>query len=238
MTNKAIFTVLMVAAIFSLVAASVAQPPPDGGTSSGPYDSGTAYPEPGSPSIPDYPSGPNYPSGSDQSQGPFGPGSGTNQNGNQNSGQQTSGGDHPSSGPSTSQPLSAPSGDTGQSLNLQEGQSLSQQEVSSTGGGQQVMAYYATSGMQLWVRYNGAWSTGPAAVYYNGRTNMLTDNDQYQRIWSWEEYPDGSARWRDWGYRMPGYFSGWFIGDVRGWHYLAMWGSNSGWSNVVPIYVW
>jgi hypothetical protein len=100
------------------------------------------------------------------------------------------------------------------------------------------MAYYATSGMQLWVRYNGAWSTGPAAVYYNGRTNMLTDNDQYQRIWSWEEYPDGSARWRDWGYRMPGYFSGWFIGDVRGWHYLAMWGSNSGWSNVVPIYVW
>jgi hypothetical protein len=101
------------------------------------------------------------------------------------------------------------------------------------------MAYYmAVSGLQIWTRYSGMWTTDPAAVYFWRSTSMLSYGDQSQTVWSWERYPNGQQRWRNWGYRMPGYFHGRFTGDARGWHELAMWGSRSGWSNVVWIYVW
>jgi len=206
------------------------------------------YPMPDSPTPGSVPSGYDYPLPSDGD----------------------SSSDHPSSGPSISQPVSAPQADLVQPLTyLSQGQSLSPQEVSATGGLQAVsglmteggsseagsyaysggksmeakaMAFTfspaTTFGPQLWARYNGAWTAGPASVFLHGWTNMLVKNDQRQRIWSWEKYPGGAQRWSYWGLRMPGYFSGQFIGDTRGWHYLAMWGGRSGWSNVVPVFVW
>lgn len=212
---------------------------PAGGYPAGDYPTGD-YPAPDS-SFPG-----SMPSGDDHPSQPYG----------------DSSADHPSSGPSISQPLSAPQADSVQPLTyLSEGQSLSQQEVSAAGGLQAVSglitegASYAGGksmetkamaftfspvtafGPQLWARYHGAWTSGPASVFFHGWTNMLVNNDQRQRIWSWEKYPGGSQRWSYWGMRMPGYFSGQFIGDTRGWHYLAMWGTRSGWSNVVPVFV-
>ncbi|HWQ20548.1 MAG TPA: hypothetical protein VN455_12270, partial [Methanotrichaceae archaeon] len=104
--------------------------------------------------------------------------------------------DHPSSGPSISQPVSAPQADVVQPLTyLSEGKSLSQQEVSAAGGLQAVsglmteggssvgisyagsyagsnsmetksmaLTFVPASGPQLWARYHGAWTSGPASV--------------------------------------------------------------------------
>jgi hypothetical protein len=131
--------------------------------------------------------------------------------------------------------MSTPSGSNTEALNYAEGQVLSQQEVSSGG----TMAYYmATTGLQVWTRYNGVWTTDSASIFYYRSTSLLSYNDQSQRVWSWERYPNGQVVWHNLGYRMPGYFHGRFIGDAHGWHELAMWGSRAGWSNVVWIYVW
>jgi hypothetical protein len=35
-----------------------------------------------------------------------------------------------------------------------------------------------------------------------------------------------------------GYYNRIFLGDATGWHQVAVWGSQSGWSNVLWIYVW
>jgi len=142
---------------------------------------------------------------------------------------------HPATGPIGSAPSSAPPDSTTEALSYAEGQELTQQDVQATGG--EMRAYMMVSGLQLWVRYNGAWIVGPAAVRYWRSTSMLTQNDQPQYIWSWEMYPNGRQVWKQWGYRRAGYIHGRFIGDMRGWHQLAMWGSKSGWSNSVWILV-
>ena len=145
------------------------------------------------------------------------------------------------------QPLSAPSGSNTEALNYAQGQSLSQQEVSSSGmmasgsgtaTADRSMAFMMVTGLQIWTRYNGMWTTDPASVFFWRSTSILSNNDQAQTVWSWEGYPNGQQVWQNMGYRMPGYFHGRFTGDSRGWHKLAMWGSRSGWSNVVWIYVW
>jgi hypothetical protein len=159
-------------------------------------------------------------------------------------------GNHPSSGPSlTQQPQYTPSASTGQvASNLGEGQTVSDQQVmmlggeptgakATPGGGNKLMAYYV-GGIQQWALYNGQWTNGPTAVNYYGRMNILVDNDQGQYIWSWEQYPNGQEYWKSWGYWSPGYHNTWFLGDAPGWHAIAIWGSQSGWSNVLWIYVW
>ena len=102
-------------------------------------------------------------------------------------------------------------------------------------------SYYGIPGVNapyLWILYNGRWVDTPAAVNSGGWTRMLLDNDQTQYIWSCEKYPDGHVVWKRWGYQYPGYRNFWFYGDAVGWHEIAMWGSNSGWSNVIYVYVW
>jgi len=99
------------------------------------------------------------------------------------------------------------------------------------------MAFMMVSGLQIQTWYNGMWTTGPASVFFWRSTSILSNNDQAQTIWFWEGYPSGQQVWKNMGYRMPGYFHGRFTGDSRGWHKLAIWGSRSGWSNVVWIYV-
>lgn len=238
MNNKSEVASIVLATIIFLVANTVAQPPPQG-----PY--GPDYPNDQGPYYP----GPDYPPGPDNPnyQPTLNPGPEPVLTPGPTPGPVTAEGDHPSMGPASSEPISAPSASTTEALNYGEGQTLTQQDVASTGGissggissGGATAFYMAVAGMQLYARYNGRWTTDPASVYYWRSTSTLTDNDQYQKIWSWEMYPNAPQPvWRNWGYRMEGYIHGKFIGDARGWHQLAMWGSKSGWSNVIWIYVW
>jgi hypothetical protein len=230
MNAKLAMTSVVFAVFIFLTATTLAQPVPYDQNPSGPdWPSDPNYPGP------DYPGYPTDPYNPGPHQGPVTvPGSGSNEG-------------HPSEGPSSSEPLSAPSGSNTEALNYAEGESLSLQEVSSSGmmasgSGSSSSAYRSmdfmmVSGLQVWTRYNGMWTTGPASVFFWRSTSILSYNDQAQTVWSWEGYPRGRQVWRSLGYRMPGYFHGRFTGDERGWHRLAMWGSRSGWSNVVWIYV-
>ncbi len=242
MNAKLVMTSVVFAVFIFLTATTLAQPDPYEEYPSGPDYLGPSYPydpnyqEQG---YPDYPSDP-YSQGPQQGPATI-PGSSSSDSG------------HPSDGPDSMQPLSAPSGSSTEALNYAEGQSLSQQEVSSSGmmasgsemmasgsgmaTADRAMAFMMVSGSQIWTRYNGMWTTGPASVFFWRSTSILSNNDQAQTIWFWEGYPSGQQVWKNMGYRMPGYFHGRFIGDSRGWHRLAMWGSRSGWSNVVWIYV-
>jgi len=90
-------------------------------------------------------------------------------------------------------------------------------------------------GINYWVLYNGAWSYGPAAIYYGQRTNCVISNSQAQNIWSYEKYPGGYEVWNYWGFWRPGNYNTWFSGDANGWHLIAIYGDGSGWSN--PIWI-
>lgn len=98
--------------------------------------------------------------------------------------------------------------------------------------------YYGYGGLQQWIYYCGSWSYGPAALQFGQRTNTIIKSDQYQRIWSYERYPNGYQQWQYWGYWYPGYHHAWFGADASGWHQIAVWGSRSGWSNPIWVYVW
>ena len=246
MNAKLVMTSVVFAVFIFLSATALAQPDPYDQYPSGPDYPGPDYPSDPNYPGPDYPLDPNYP-GPDYPNYPTDP---------YNPGPQqgpvtvpgSSGGDggHPSDGPSSSQPLSTPSGSNTEALSYSEGQALSQQEVASSGmmasgsgmaSADRSMAFMMVTGLQIWTRYNGMWTTDPASVFFWRSTSILSNNDQAQTVWSWERYPNGQQIWRNLGYRMPGYFHGRFIGDARGWHQLAMWSSRSGWSNVVWIYV-
>jgi len=100
-------------------------------------------------------------------------------------------------------------------------------------------AYYGGyRGLQHWIYYCGRWSYGPAAMRYGQQTNTITRNDQYQHVWYYDRYPSGYQQWRYGGYWYPGPHFGNFWADWRGWHQIAVWGSRSGWSNPIWVYVW
>ena len=94
------------------------------------------------------------------------------------------------------------------------------------------------SGSQLWVLYNGAWTTGNAALYAGDRTRLLLYNDQGQGISTEETYPSGRVDKRYWGYLNPEYHYFTFHDDAVGWHKIVAKGSVTGQSNVILIYVW
>jgi hypothetical protein len=96
--------------------------------------------------------------------------------------------------------------------------------------------YYG--GLQHWIYYCGRWTYGPAAMRYGQQTNTITRNNQYQHVWYYDKYPSGYQQWEYGGYRYPGYYFGYFGADQRGWHQIAVWGSRSGWSNPIWVYVW
>jgi hypothetical protein len=229
--NMLLIAIALIAIIIASSAVCIAQPPPYGG-SNPPLPDGSQYPS--------YP--PGYPGqGGQQGQ--------NNQGNNMNSQGQGALVDHPSSGPSLGQqPQSTPSASTGTvAENLGQGQ-VSSQQLAQLGGapgggtqattGGQVKAYLLLTGLQQWAYYNGQWTTYPSAVNYYGRMNIVFNNDQSQYIWSYERYPNGYEDWNNWGYLYPGYYNRIFLGDAIGWHQIAIWGSQSGWSNVLWIYVW
>jgi len=156
---------------------------------------------------------------------------------------------HPTSGPSCALPNTKPEPSTsGKLTNLNEGQTLSKEQVETASNSPLPtgsscppgMAYYITPtlGTQYWVWYNGQWTTGPSAVFRFMPTTTLIYNDQAQFLFGYELDPTGKVTWRNWGYRWSGYIPNGFVGLVQGWHVEAIWGSKSGWSNILYIYVW
>lgn len=245
MNRNLISLALVLAVILSMVAVSLAQPLPN----NGPYPSGPS----------NYPYGPGnvpYPPGQGQGNVPYN--GGPSSNGGQsssNSGQGSQGG-HPQSGPSSSEPQNTPQASAGNmATNLAQGQQLTQQEVAKIGGDissgasnlgansggsgvKRLLLVGPGSQIQYWALYNGQWTKGPSAIYYNQQMNTIFYNDQAQYLWSYEQYPNGYVDWQNLGYMYPGYYNMWFLGDATGYHQTAIWGSNSGWSNVLWIYVW
>lgn len=225
-----LIAMMVIVIITSLAVCVVAQPLPDGSYSNPPLPSGSQYPS--------YP--PGYPGqGNQQGQ--------NNQMNNTNNQQNFV--NHPSSGPTAGQqPQYTPSASTGKvAENLAQGQSLTNNQLAQLGGapqssqastGGQAKAYLVLTGLEQWAYYNGQWTKDASAVNYNGRMNIVVNNDQGQYLWSYELYPNGYVDWHNWGYLYPGYVNRLFLGDASGWHQVAVWGSQSGWSNVLWIYVW
>ena len=162
-------------------------------------------------------------------------------------------GNHPATGPATSQPTGTPSASTGKVLSsFGEGQELTSNEVVAAFGSEpqktnanspqeanaNSFQLIGPLGIQYWAFYNGFWTQGPSAVWFGQQMNTPVYNDQAQNIWGYELYPNSVPKWYYWGYRMPGYINSFFFGDMRGWHECAIWGDKSGWSNVLWIYVW
>lgn len=230
--------------VSSLAVCVVAQPPPNSGYSNPTTPGGPQYPSypPGYPGQGNQQTPSNYPG--QQGQYPSGQGQG-NQMNNTTQGASVN---HPSTGPSAGeQPQTTPSASTGKvATNLGQGQAVSQQQLAQLGGaptsaktsGGQAKAYLILTGLEQWAYYNGYWTKDTSAVSYNGRMNILLNNDQDQYIWSYERYPNGYEDWHNWGYLYSGYYNRIFLGDASGWHQVASWGSQSGWSNVLWIYVW
>ncbi len=164
--------------------------------------------------------------------------------------------EHPTEGPQAAIPSHAPSANTGNVLeNLEGGQTLDTQSIIANFGSEPesssegvsgvatsaptpklFAAPPAPSGIQIWAFYNGQWTQGPSSVSLYQQENIAVLNDQTQNLWGYDS--NGFPMWSNWGFRWPGFTFSSFYGDQRGWHLVAMWGSRSGWSNVLPIYVW
>jgi hypothetical protein len=104
---------------------------------------------------------------------------------------------------------------------------------------QNVAVVLPSRGLHIWIRSPwGGWvDNAPVSMRYGTWVQCLTRNDQTQTIWAFERYPGGWPVWQNWGFKWPGYSNWWFGADARGWHTLAMWGSRTGWSNVIYVYV-
>jgi hypothetical protein len=162
---------------------------------------------------------------------------------------------HPATGPDAMQPTEAPQASTGKVvMNLGDKQALSSQEII-TNFGSEPQSNSATrdtssaahgwlalqtipTGIQYYAFNNGIWTQQPSAVFFNQRMNLLLSNDRAQNIWAYELYPNRWPNWSYWGYRWAGSYNAIFVGDMRGWHLCAIYGDESGWSNVLWIYVW
>lgn len=126
-----------------------------------------------------------------------------------------------------------PSASSGQSFSyLFHGQKPSMEDLRSIGGDLAI-----GNGLQFFILYNNKWCQQYTSYWNADRTNTLLFIDQPQYISYCEKYPDGKVARNDVGYADMGYFPGWFEGDSRGWHEIAVWGSKSGWSNILEIYV-
>ncbi len=249
-----LIAMMIIVIITSTVVCIAAPLPPDGSYSSPPLPGGSQNPSypPGysGSGNQQYPPGPpgqpgQYPTGPGNQQYPSGQG----QNNQDNTNNQQNFVNHPSTGPSAGQqPQNIPAASTGLvAQNLPQGQALTNQQLAQFGGvpqtsnagaGGQAKAYLLVTGLEQWAYYMGQWTKGDSAVYYNGYMNILVNNDQGQVLWSYELYPNGYVDWHNWGYLYPGYYNRLFYGDVPGWHQVAVWGSQSGWSNVLWIYVY
>jgi hypothetical protein len=217
-------------------------------------DVGPSYPPDGQ--VPNWPGIPEGFPGTGPDVGPSNPFGGQTPEG---PGSQSGGSspEHPTEGPQVTIPTYTPSANTGNVLgNLENGQTLdtqstiaafgSEPQPSSDGGSTQPdrgikpgLVFAAPppppNGIQIWVFYNNRWTQGPSAVSLYNQMNIAVINGQTQFLWGYDS--NSWQRWSSWGLRWPATMFSTFFGDVRGWHSVAMWGSNTGWSNVLLIYV-
>jgi hypothetical protein len=127
----------------------------------------------------------------------------------------------------------APFPSTGQSYPyLFHGQQPSMEELRQIGGD-----IYFPDGLQLYILYNNRWCQDPTSYWYSETANMMIYSDQPQYLVMYERYPNGQIQRNDIGYVDSGYNAGMFEADSKGLHTLAFWGSRSGWSNQLQIYV-
>lgn len=92
------------------------------------------------------------------------------------------------------------------------------------------------SGIRMWALYNGIWTMGPSAVLQFQEINLIVKNDKWQYLWGYDS--NSLPHWTFWGYMGPGFIPSTFYADTKGWHMCAIWGSVSGFSNTLPIFVW
>jgi hypothetical protein len=254
MNAKRLIASVVLAIFIFLTATTLAQPVPDGQ-----YPSGPDYPGPNYPNYP-YPNDPNYPN----NPGPVTCQPGYHYDYNVGTcvadtpgpTPETSNSEHPEEGPQVAVPTYTPSANNGKVLgNLETGQTLDTQSIIATFGSEpgsssddgSAQSKPISSGLafapppppnciQIWVFYNGRWTQGPSAVFLNQQMNIAVKNGQTQSLWGYDS--NSWQTWSSWGFRWPGLMFSTFFADKRGWHFVAMWGSNCGWSNVLPIYVW
>lgn len=91
-------------------------------------------------------------------------------------------------------------------------------------------------GIRMWALYNGIWTMGPSAVLQFQEMNLLVKNDKWQYLWGYDS--NSFPQWTFWGYMGPGFIPSTFYADTKGWHMCTIWGSASGFSNTLPIFVW
>ena len=115
---------------------------------------------------------------------------------------------------------------------IYHGESVSLEDLRRIGG-----EIKLSNGICFYILYNNIWSLGPASFWLDDGTNSISYVDTPQYITYYEQYPDGHVVTRNWGYKNEGFYPWWFSADKRGWHRLAIWGSESKWSNVLSVYV-
>jgi hypothetical protein len=92
------------------------------------------------------------------------------------------------------------------------------------------------SGIKIWALYNGMWTMGPSGVSQFQQMNLIMKNNRWQNLWGYDS--NSFPQWTFWGYMGPGFIPSTFYADTKGWHMCAIWGSVSGFSNTLPIFVW
>ena len=91
--------------------------------------------------------------------------------------------------------------------------------------------------IQIQILHNGVWTMNPITMSLGSETPLLICNDEYQKIYTKETYPDARVDTRDWGWYNPGSYMYRFLADEPGTHYLVADGSVTGQSNVLTITV-
>jgi len=95
------------------------------------------------------------------------------------------------------------------------------------------------SGLQYYILYNNTWCQHPTAYWSSLETNAFVYIDKPQYVWTYERMPTGHITWNALGGCAEGYLTSSFSAyeNERGWHEIAYWGSESGWSNVLWVCV-
>jgi hypothetical protein len=92
------------------------------------------------------------------------------------------------------------------------------------------------SGIKMWALYNRIWTMEPSAAMQFQEMNLLVKNNRLQNLWGYDS--NSLPQWTFWGYMGPGFIPSAFYADTKGWHMCSIWGSVSGFSNTLPIFVW
>jgi hypothetical protein len=93
------------------------------------------------------------------------------------------------------------------------------------------------TGLQCYILYNNKWSQDPTTYWSQETTNTIYYINKAQYIYLCEKSPDGGVDATYLGYMESGIHPGLFEANTKGWHQLMIWGSESGWSNNLLIYV-